>query len=80
MGSAGRHSAISAHSRTEVHISGETLLHSTLCVFAAIEDRAVGTVYLEMGHLSTHKEMKKLFLKVDPVGTGQPCWSLPSRV
>lgn len=75
VGSAGRHSAISARSGAEVHIPRGTLLPSTLFGFAAAEDLAVGTVYLEMGHLSTSKETEKLFLKVRSVGTRQPCWS-----
>lgn len=80
MRSAGRHSAISTCSKAEVYIPRERLLPSALCGFAATEDLAVGTVYLEMGHLSTSKETEKLFLRVHSVGTRQPCWSLPRRV
>lgn len=80
MGSTYKQSAISAVSRAEVHILGEVLLPLTLCVSAGAEDCAVGTVDLEMGHLSIHKEMKTIIAQCLLSGHQQPSWSLPSRV
>lgn len=75
MGSASMHSAICARSRAEVHVSREMLLPSTFYVFAFAENCAVGTVHLEVGHLSTSEETKKVFLKAHSGGFRQPCWS-----
>lgn len=63
MGSTGMHSAICACSRAEMHVSREMLLPSTLYVFTFAETCAVGTVHLEVGHLSTFTETKKVFLE-----------------
>jgi len=62
------------------HTPGKMLIPSTHRVFAAAEDFAAGTVYMEMGHLPTSREMEKSFLKVHSVGTRQPCWSFQNRV